>query len=752
MNVHALRGCSPDPLAHYLKALGVLRLVAEQADDSARGFWRDECFHLVTRLGREELLGFFLERYEPTPLVAPWNKGAGFFSANDPALTPVERSSSPRFGKLRHGLKAARELIDEISRADAEVRRIKDESKKGTKAEKQRIRSDPEYKRRLAAANRVFLDAKRGLIPRCRQVWRGAEREWLDAALVLGQDLTPVYPSLLGTGGNDGRLDFTNNYYQRLGDLFDFTSPAGVATAGANWWWDAALFGTPDARARTGLAVGQFLPGLAGGANASNAPDAESRVNPVDFVLALEGTLLFRGHLTRRLDSAEYSEAAAPFAIPARSAGYSTASSMEGIPRGEQWVPLWEAPLRVTELRQVFAEGRARIGSRPVREPLQFANAIARLGTARGITAFQRFAYAERNGQSNLAVSLGRFTVPDTASERARIVDVLESWLVRLARQARSPNAPARFRSAERTLGDAVLCVTQHLDEPLRWQRVLLALGDVEAIMASGTGFAAGPVPTLQPEWVSASDDGSPEFRLAVSLALQHGIDERGRRDGVRRHWLPLDESRQRFATTGDLTQKRLARRSDQVMFARDGKADAIALIERRCIEARQAGARQLPLLPAFGAAAHLSDIAALLAGRVDVDRLMALARALMAVDLRAWNKRPAALSVPTGSAYPDDSWIAIRLTLLPWPLDGKPIGFDPAIIRRLGVGDLCGAYELASRRLRAVGLDCPVRAPFSDPSAAGLQAAALAFPITSQTASALARRLDPSSAHGVES
>jgi CRISPR-associated protein Csx17 len=34
---HVLGGCRPVPLASYLKALGVLRLVSEQADPNAGG-------------------------------------------------------------------------------------------------------------------------------------------------------------------------------------------------------------------------------------------------------------------------------------------------------------------------------------------------------------------------------------------------------------------------------------------------------------------------------------------------------------------------------------------------------------------------------------------------------------------------------------------------------------------------------------------------------------------------------------------
>ena len=60
IHVHQLDGCAPAPLAHYLKALGILRLVAEQADRDARSWWAGDDFRLATRLGREELEAFFL--------------------------------------------------------------------------------------------------------------------------------------------------------------------------------------------------------------------------------------------------------------------------------------------------------------------------------------------------------------------------------------------------------------------------------------------------------------------------------------------------------------------------------------------------------------------------------------------------------------------------------------------------------------------------------------------------------------------
>ncbi|MGH8526096.1 MAG: hypothetical protein ACREXY_18400, partial [Gammaproteobacteria bacterium] len=87
-NELVLHGCTPTPLASYLKALALLRLVAEAGTDGggdpdASGFWRADEFVLRTRLTKEELRAFFLERYHPTPLLSPWNGRAGFLEGED---------------------------------------------------------------------------------------------------------------------------------------------------------------------------------------------------------------------------------------------------------------------------------------------------------------------------------------------------------------------------------------------------------------------------------------------------------------------------------------------------------------------------------------------------------------------------------------------------------------------------------------------------------------------------------------------
>src|SRR3990172_7241555 len=129
MHLHHLTGCAPTPLAYYLKALGVLRLVAEQTDAGARAWWQDEHLCLLTRLERGELERFFLEEYSPTPFVSPWNKGSGFYQQDDPGMSPIEAATAERFAQFRAGIAAGRELLVDLSAADAAVRALKDRTK-----------------------------------------------------------------------------------------------------------------------------------------------------------------------------------------------------------------------------------------------------------------------------------------------------------------------------------------------------------------------------------------------------------------------------------------------------------------------------------------------------------------------------------------------------------------------------------------------------------------------------------------------
>ena len=95
-----LDGCTPEPLMSYLKALGVFRLVAEQADPLARLSWHGGVARLQGNLDRDELVSFFLKQYRPTAIVAPWNGGSGFYGGGCEPLDAIARSATKRLALL----------------------------------------------------------------------------------------------------------------------------------------------------------------------------------------------------------------------------------------------------------------------------------------------------------------------------------------------------------------------------------------------------------------------------------------------------------------------------------------------------------------------------------------------------------------------------------------------------------------------------------------------------------------------------
>ena len=734
MHLHHLTGCAPAPLAHYLKALGILRLIARQKDLEARGFWKDEHFCLITSLDRAALEHFFLAEYQPTPFVSPWNKGSGFYADDDPALGPVERSSAERFAPYRAAIAASRAPLAAIKAADLEVRRLKDSTKKkkgmsaAEAAKAQSLKSDAAYKAKLAAAEREFKRLKADLYAPFARSWRGGHREWMDAAMVLSSEGRPSWPSLLGTGGNDGRLDFTNNAMQRLGELFDLGSTSGAPMPSAWPLLRGALWGAISGQMEN-AAVGQFMPGNAGGANGSNGPDAEAQVNPWDFLLMLEGSTALRGETTRRLDARVEGRASVPFALHSHAVGHAT-RGREKTDRGEQWMPLWDRPATFADVESLLGEGRVQLGRAVASRPLDFARAIGKLGVARGLSGFERYGYLERNGQSKIAVPLGR--IQAVARVRARLVDDIGGWLDRLQRLVRDGDAPTRLAVAESGVADATFAALTGADSPAKWQGILVHAARVEALQATGTGIEAGPIPKLSPEWLDAARDDSPEWRLAVALGSA-AADHKGRgpADPVRDHVLPLD--RDRYA----VKEKRLVKSPRVVMIGRDPVLDLVALVERRLIEATQRSQRELPLMGRPGAGAQLSDLAAFIEGRVDAARTLWLARALMAV---RWDQVRPKRWVSHPGAHPEEAWQALRLCGLPFEVAGRQVPIDAAMVRRLASGDATGAIAIAVRRLRAVGLRPPIITDSADPATAQRWAAALAFPIDPAVAEAIAQ------------
>jgi CRISPR-associated protein Csx17 len=356
---------------------------------------------------------------------------------------------------------------------------------------------------------------------------------WIDAAVALTID-GMAFPPLLGTGGNDGRLEFTNNFMQRIAALFDVNS--GRATGEAVRLFDAAIFNDTSLNFAD-AAIGQFSPGAAGGPNSTAGYKGRSRVNGWDFVLTLEGAVVFAGGVSRRLEGADTAYLSYPFAVRAAAAGFGTASLQEQIEsRGEIWLPLWHRPSTLGEVRMLFREGRLSVGARPARDGLDAARAVAGLGADRRIAAFERYGFVKRQGRTYLATPLGRRVVrPNPTAELASDLD-RGRWLERFRREA-AADAPTELRAAARDLEEALFELTAKRtaapEEPALVQNILASLGKAASVLAARPKLwePLRPPPLLSAEWVRRAYADKPEFRIAAALAWLHAraLEQRSR-------------------------------------------------------------------------------------------------------------------------------------------------------------------------------------------------------------------------------
>ena len=583
-----LEGCRPEPLAHYLKALGVLRLICEQGDGDVRGWWAEDVFWLRTKMTSEEIVEFFLEQYQPTPIVAPWNGGSGFYYQEEKLKDKDPVTGKRKKTGARNQETAATRIVDGVVKSTtsrlADYRQVVQSVRSVLRSRNYQKAPGDEEKESL-------MRDLRGQLP-------DTAVNWLDAVYLL-TDNKPKYPPLLGTGGNDGNTDFSSNFMQRLFDLID--GATGMPSNRAPAWLHGALFGIPVKGLQKGAAIGQFDPAGSGGTNAGPGFDADSLINPWDFVLMMEGALVFATAATKRICLSGPGELSYPFTTRATPVGYGSSSDSGDNARGEIWLPLWPTPTRFIEVTSLFSEGRAQVGRRQATSGVDFARAVASFGTDRGIQMFHRYSFLQRNGKNFFATGIGRWMVQ--ARPEVNLLSELDRWLLQLRRAVAGNTAPARLKDALRQIERAIMEYCQ-AGGVLRMANILIALGQAEAALAISSGFRKkkrlNPIPLLTPQWLDAANDGSVELRLAASLASV----------GIRENMEPIEFKVEHVRWLETDTHPR-------VVWSRGSLTDnLIAVLSRRCLDAQREDRKGLPLGGCYPAS--LPDIHEYISGNVD--------------------------------------------------------------------------------------------------------------------------------------
>lgn len=722
-----LEGCTPTPLANYLKALGVLRLLSVR-DPQVRGFWRGDRFVLRTKLDSAAIERFFLQDYEPTPIMAPWNGGSGFYYQERKS-----KEADPFTGKKKKlGVydqeTAATKVVDDVlasksKRLDAyrnALRQAKLAVKRGgfvTSPDSGRQKDD------------FILSLRASLPDECIQA--------MDAGLAVTSVRTN-YPPMLGTGWNDGNLEFTSNFMQRLLDVLGTVDDVSDESVG---WLRASLYGT-SAPNLTKNAIGQFSPGQAGGPNASPGFEADAAINPWDFVLMIEGALLFAAAVMRRNAEGTAGVMGYPFTVRAVGAGSGSLGESDATSaRGELWMPLWSQPATYAELRALMAEGRVALGKKPARDALDFVRAIQHLGGYRGIESFQRFGLLMRSGKAYLATSLSRVEVGDHA--QSCWLDDLDRnrWLDRFRQFARGDNIAGRFRMLSKRLEDTLFNLSTRDPSKAEAQSLLALLGRIQLALSNSPKAreAMRPIPRLSEQWVAAADDGTRAFCIAKALAGLRGVGEEPL--PLHAQLFPVRRQSNRWMTpdTGEKVRIYTGQRGRLIETLR-------MLLEHRLWLAEKLEMQDKPLDSAAGVS--LDDITAFLRHDAMDERI-----ATLLVGLSLCNIPHNVEQTASAGAVPA-AFTLLKLTLTPdhvlRSLDLLPehirLPVPAGMLAQLAAGNHGNrAVQTAWRRLRASGLApiFPLDSLPKEDSISPLRAsAALLIPLRYDATAALAREV----------
>ena len=452
----------------------------------------------------------------------------------------------------------------------------------------------------------------------------------------------------------------------------------------------------------------------------------------------IEGALLFAATSVRRLESSGDGALVYPFCVRQTGVGYASATGAdESEARCEMWLPLWERPVSLPELRAIFGEGRAQVRGRPARNGVDFAQAVVTLGVDRGISAFQRYGFQVRNGLSYFATPLERLVV--RRNQRADLLADIQLWHDRLRQKAGPKANPEPPASVARALNQLERRILELCRDGGRGTllAVLASLGAAERALAKSFRWTTSnylkPLRGLSPGWLDLADDGSPEFRLASALA---SVGAPLGRDWLwfRQHLEPI--------TMGSAKSRSWANWAEQpgndvVWHDGDLVAALNSILSRRLVRFEKAGTGGwCDIATRY---ARLDDITAFIEGRLNETFLADLLWGIACVgsddsdsgDVEALVGSPSADS--GAAAVPSAFYALIKLCHHGATSGEQRIPLVPAIAHRAMNGDGKGASELASRRLTASGCSPVVKLLPVSGEVARRTVAAMLFPISTR-------------------
>ena len=377
-----LYGCRHDILGHYLKAIGLLRILArcaapEYRDSDAEGWWDTgkACFRLRSPKypTQAKLVEFLALHYHPTGVFAAWNKESG-----------CNESDSQKLGVAAEW-RTANQLSEQVVSA---------EDHKKPENQSKIIASEATEAYREAASSGIT--------------------EAMDAIAVPFLKANSEHPLFLSKG-IAGRAHLWRTHweylaaFQKLRTAYDMAAEKVRAHAGT----DKQLAKLKEKAESSLCSIAELMPFEAGVGSKSSGkgkgtpffPDAIKAYNigsgwvtenypfnALDYVLAVEGALAMRGNVGRTLAANSKRFAAFPFVFDAGDEMVDDGNEVKGTSRA-LWFPLWERPVTFAELSSFITDAQARLPGKDARFSAEFMRALHSQGVDAGFSGWQEFRF-----------------------------------------------------------------------------------------------------------------------------------------------------------------------------------------------------------------------------------------------------------------------------------------------------------------------------------------------------------------------
>lgn len=680
MTIHTVTGARGGSMLRSLAAIGLIRVLAEQADKDLRCRFVGEDLEIDSVV--EDLAAWLVDEYRPRPILSPWNEGSGFGAKDKTPKATLDKLFNLQTERLEP-LRSAYRIVAPIA---------------------QTARTENWPKGRLVRT--IRNSCPDDMLP------------WLNAAVIVLGDGDLAFPPLLGSGGNDGRLEFSTNFHQRLLEALPGNEKARHNSLTSAY---DLINGTSTGKLSVG-ASGQFDPSATGTPNSSTFGSADGLVNPWGFILMVEGAVCFAAAPARRLSTqaGAVKRAAMTFTTYGSALGTASGSDTEDS-RGEVWIPSWNHWLSYQSVGRIFSEGRAVWRSRNAVRSSDMYLSIGSLGVDSAVTAFDRFGLIKRNGLAFAAVRTD--TVLVHQDEVLLLVADFEDWINRMESSA---TLPATVRRHVRAFGTANVELARSSTGLARgrWLQVMLSsLTRAEIAVGHGTRTKDDIAPRTPPSSRSflALLDGplrglldEPEFRVALGFAsITSGAAPGGGSRSFREYVLPLRSDRGRPQwSVGPVIEG----------FPARPLADICAdILVRHLLDATpSADTDSQPMTVGFrspGSAVPVAagDLHAYARGVLDAEKIQEWVEALIAFDWRHLERAESVLDHPGLPLIPDPH----LSMLLPFctgveycrnPVagtavyQGPRIGLTTEIAVRLARGHASNAVTIAKSRLRQLG------------------------------------------------